>query len=386
MSVKPVSVSTILTPVLREPGNKPPDYNRFAALADRSRSPSTGRLPPPSPATKRPSDEPPTQQGKSIRLDPSKVFYVMENVEKMMAKGRDDFGKVAKLLSEDKTISPAGKEMIGGLASGMEHMMDALEAMASIVVDSATKQTIVYNDNMVRGVGEKNRNKAPELSQEEIKKKKFVNTVRDADKSLLVFGLDLGKVPIMNTSTLARNVTQDIVRKAAAVEGNGNGRPKEETVVTLDDTMSMVSGMDFFGKASKPYENRKNATDPANGTFCTMPVKLSFKSKEAKARAEKVLKKTCKVQCTTPYPLGLRQVINKVLHEQKNQFPGCFIQVKPDPDNLTLSVSRRADSGWINNYQSINLDNKVMDLEGVRNTQSQSTDVVMIEGSSQASL
>ena len=56
-----------------------------------------------------------------------------------------------------------------------------------------------------------------------VKKKKFIGTVREAEKSVLVFGLDLGRVPTMNTGTLARKVTEDITSKASVVDGKCKG-------------------------------------------------------------------------------------------------------------------------------------------------------------------
>jgi hypothetical protein len=125
MSTKPVSVSAIL-PNLREQGNRPPDSNRFAMLVDRSRSLSvssnTGRAA--SPSVKRPHDGESMQRSKEPRVDKSKVFYVMENVEKMMAKGRDDIDKVKKVLLNTKDIPPPLREILGGMVSYMDNMTD----------------------------------------------------------------------------------------------------------------------------------------------------------------------------------------------------------------------------------------------------------------------
>jgi hypothetical protein len=209
-----------------------------------------------------------------------------------------------------------------------------------------------------------------------------VNNVKEAEKSLLVFGLDLGKVQIMNTSTIARNVTQDVVKKAAKAEGKTDGRPREDTVAILDDTLSMVTGMDFLGKVTRPYQNKNNVNDPANGTFCTMPVKLNFKTKEAKAHAESVLRKNCGIRGSTPLPMKVRKLIGQTITAQKVKHPGCFIQVRIDTDTLSLKLSRRTESKeWVNNYETVTLGMDVMDLDTVRNV-----DNIMEVSGSQASL
>jgi hypothetical protein len=378
MSVKPAAVSSVLPPVLRDQGKRPPDSNRFAPLA-RANSVS-GSLPPPSPATKRPPEDQigPTGNGKNMRLNPARVFNVMEGVEKMMAKGRDDILKARTALANDKELSASSKEILGGLISSNENMTDAFELLASIVVDISTKagngffvSNAAKGSYAAAGGGPKTK---PAVNQEEVRKKKFAQAVKEAEKSVLVFGLDLGKVQIMNTATISRHVTQDIVRKAAEIENKTDGRPGEETVALLDDTLSMVTGMDFFGKVTKPFNNKRDVNDVKNGSFCTLPVKLNFKNKEAKARAETILRRHCGISGSTPYPQKLRKLIGKTLGEERAKNPQCFIQVRVDPDNFALKVSRRNDKKeWVNNYSIIDIPNEVMDLGTVSNDNSMDT-------------
>jgi hypothetical protein len=379
MSIKPAAVSSVLPPVLREPGNKAPGTNRFAPLVDKGRSLSvSGRTLSPSPAVKRPSSGEGEPAGKNSKRD-DRIFYVMENAEKMISKGRQDLDKARSALIKDKDLSPAVKEVLGGLIAGFEHMTDAIETVASVVVDAAKKGNLFSTDsgNASTAGGGRNSNSrntvaAPDPAK--VKKDKFCSEVRDAEKSLLVFQLDLGKVPIMNTTTMAKNVTGDVVRKAAAVEKSTNGRPSDDTIATLDDTLSVVQSMDFFGKVTKPYINKRNEQDPANGTYHTLPVKINFKTKEAKQRAETIFRKKCKLQCSTPYPKRLRTMIGELVSSEKTKFPGCFIQVKVDLDSMTLKVSRRGETEWINNYHSVPLCDKVLDTNQVANTQNMEVD------------
>jgi hypothetical protein len=386
MSVKPPSASSVIPPG-RDQGKRPPDGNRFAPLARLSVS---GNGPPKSPAVKRPNEGNSSQANKTMRTDEpvvvtntatgsgmqnGRILYVMEGVEKMMAKGRDDLDKVRKALLDCKDLTPALREVLGGMISSMDNMTNAFETLASVVVDNAAV-TPPPKQGQVRGGG------AATPTPEQTRKKKFVQAVTDAEKAILVFNLDMGKVPIMNTNTLARHVTQDITSKAAVAEGKQNGRPAEETIIALDDALSMVSGMDFFGKVTKPFQNKFNKDDPLNGTYCTMPVKMNFKSKEARTRAETMLKKKCKVSCTVPYPTRLRQMIKETIQAEKVAHPNCFIQVRVDTESLSLKVSRKEGDKWINNYEVKAIEDKVMDIGTVRND----IPVPMETGSSQASL
>jgi hypothetical protein len=373
MSIKPAAVSSVLPQVLREPGNRPPGTNRFAPLADRGRSASVSGHSP-APAVKRPHPGGGAPAGKSTKLD-DRVFFVMESAEKMIAKGRHDLDKARSALLKDKDLSPTVKEILGGLIAGFEHMTDAVETVASVLVDSAKKGNgSLFNGGPPTDGKNNGRKPVQESDPAKVKKDKFCAEVRDAEKSLLVFQLDLGKVPIMNTATMAKNVTSDVVRKAAKVENSANGRPSDDTIATLDDTLSVATGMDFFGKVTKPYVNKKNEKDPANATFHTLPVKINFATKEAKQRAETIFRKRCKIQCATPYPKRLRTAIGELVSGEKSKFPGCFIQVKVDLESMSLKVSRRSDEGWTNNYHSVQISDKVIDTNQVANSVPMETD------------
>ena len=171
--------------------------------------------------------------------------------------------------------------------------------------------------------------------------------------------------------------------KAAAAEGSDNGRPSEDTIMILEDTLSVMKGMEFFGKVTKVYNNTKNNGDELNGKFCTLPVKMVFKDKDSKARAEAVLRKTCKLQCTTPYPPLLRKLIKETIDSYRGKFPDSFIQVKVDAEGGKLLLSRRSkeDNKWTNNFEVIPISASAMTLGRVGNTGTNG-DTVMADVSS----
>jgi hypothetical protein len=140
MSVRPAAASSVLPPVLREQGNKkPPDHNRFAPLRDRT--PSVSSRPPASPATKRPPEDQLGPEGKAIRIDSETVFGTMENIEKMLAKGRGDMHKAKDVVSKDPGMPASGKEFLGGLASAYDNMADAMEALSTLVSDMCKQKS-----------------------------------------------------------------------------------------------------------------------------------------------------------------------------------------------------------------------------------------------------
>ena len=167
---------------------------------------------------------------------------------------------------------------------------------------------------------------------------KFKDAVRAAEKSSLLLNLDLGKVPIMNQNTISAKATGALTTMAAVTEGKNSCVPSEEAVTAIDDVLSMVKSMQFFGKTTKSY---KNAKDPKSGAYCTIPVKYEFKDKDTRIRAETILREKCKVHCSTPYPTILRETIRQVINHVKHGYPDNQVRVNVDLKNMGLKVCRR---------------------------------------------
>jgi len=173
------------------------------------------------------------------------------------------------------------------------------------------------------------------------KVKKFQDAIKAAEKSTLVFNLDMGNTKILNEKSILSKATLALTAKAAVVEGKPPNRPSAEVVEALDDVLSLASGATIFGKQTKAYRNNKKQDDPRNGTFFTVPVRYEFKDREQKFAAETVLRERCKVECTTPYPTIVRHCIKKVIEHVRNDYPEEFIKVQVDPKKFCLKVSRR---------------------------------------------
>jgi len=281
----------------------------------------------------------------------------ISKTQEILAGVKDGLAK-AKL---DNQVS----ELLGGILAAMENVVETQTGFASVLVDCCkVKVSDKFVSPPAGGTAKPPPVKVtkPVPTADEIRKKKFVTAVREAEKAILLFNLDLGTVPIMNTSTISLKVTQDLAAKAATVEERPAGRPSEDTVAMLDDTISLIKGMEFYGKVTKKYTNTKKPEDPSNGKFCTLPVKISFKDRDTKFQAESLLRAKCKVSCTTPYHLNLRKAIRKVLDEEKGVFKEDFIQVRVDPEAGSLKLSRKCKGKWLNNYKLVELDDTVYDL------------------------
>ena len=231
MSVKPVTIASVLGVASNPPnfignppqgqGNKPPNSNRFSILRDRSNSP--GSFPLLSPAAKRPLEGVwlPEAAGKNPRLDSNLIFKVMEDAEHRLKKGKDSVMSLKSKLVECTSLGGPLMELLGGMVDTMDVVLGVVESFSSAVVDKeALKAAVPHRSRanstrkipgiVIDGVSAPAKTAVQPLTAEEIKKRKFVNAVKEAEKSVLVFKLDLGTVPIMNTGTISRKVTENI--------------------------------------------------------------------------------------------------------------------------------------------------------------------------------
>jgi hypothetical protein len=175
-------------------------------------------------------------------------------------------------------------------------------------------------------------------SQEDEKIEKFKEAVRDAEKSTLIFNLNLGNVPIMNQDTMSTKATIALSAMAAKQEKATGTIPSDDTVIALEDVLSVATDMQFYGRKTKSY-SKKN--DPQSGVFCTVPVRYNFSCKEDRIEAETVLRDKCKVSCATPYHPMLRESIKQVVDTIKADYPGNFVRVAVDTNSMALKISRR---------------------------------------------
>jgi hypothetical protein len=178
----------------------------------------------------------------------------------------------------------------------------------------------------------------PPRPQDKPEVKKFKDAVRDAEKSTLIFNLDMGKVPLVNRDTMSTRATMALTQRAAQVENSRTSVPSADSMAAIDDALSVVTGMKFYGRATKSYQK---ANDPLSGSFCTVPVRYDFQDKETRSYAENVLRDKCKVQCSTPYPIILRETIRQVINGVKAEYPNSYVRVSVDTSDMCLRVARR---------------------------------------------
>jgi len=249
------------------------------------------------------------------------------------------------------------------LTEVVKHLITNQEWITSTVVDSRklanqvskeqVKVTSKVNkvvDNVMSYAGaasgtQGNKVNKPPPSEEDKSKRRIRQAINKAEKSSLLFGMDLGEVPTINKETLARKLTIDLHKKAKNGAGEVNYTDKQ--VEEMTDDMLTCASLDFLGSGTKLYANKYNDKDPNIGKFCTMPVKMMFKDKKERILAEQHLRKVCSVKCSTPYPKGLRTLISGLISDAKKVKPGHFILAKVNSDTLTISAQASENNRWV---------------------------------------
>ena len=166
---------------------------------------------------------------------------------------------------------------------------------------------------------------------------RFRDLVSEAEKSTVIFNLDMSRVPIINRETMGIKATSALTAMAAAVENRPAMNPSSDTLAAIDDALSVADNLSFFGSTTKSLTG-KSAN---SGAYCTIPVCYKFPSKDIRSKAEQVLRSKCKVSCSTPYPQALRACIKTVLEDGKLARPDDFCSVSVDMAQLSFKVSWR---------------------------------------------
>jgi hypothetical protein len=113
----------------------------------------------------------------------------------------------------------------------------------------------------------------PPKEREDPAIRKFKDCIRDAERSSLILNLNLGRIPVVNKETMSKRATLALTTLAAKKENKKGTIPSSESVGAIDDVLSVVKNISFFGSGTKSYSNEK---DELSGAYCTAPVKYEF--------------------------------------------------------------------------------------------------------------
>jgi len=358
---KPMTLADLLKEKLPAK-ERPPGItvkNRFDVLRtvrDRSASAASSRCDSPGKRVRTDSPDGPPPPDRNL------AFTSMANEEEKFVKAKAIISKIKDGLSNAKDQGMQGPlwDIINSMAEWMEITTGVQEVTANVVVDSYNKVASPRKSRKDDFRKEETKVLSEEEAAMAAKKKKFVQEVKEAERSTLIFKTNMGPVAIMNPETMRKNFSMDLAAKAAVVEDAPEGRPTAGVAAQLDDALGMVTKMEYFGKETK--RAKKKGKDGGDEDFFTIPVKLSFRDKETRDAADGRMRKLCKVGGTVPYHRTLRNVINRVISDSKAKYKDSFIQVKVDAEKFQLRVSMREAGVWYNNIDYIDLPEEVLDL------------------------
>jgi hypothetical protein len=303
---------------------------------------------------------------KTPRLDANVVFSQLKVTEDAMSEIRSSFADAVAVGETCYTATDGAMgEAFFKLSKTINLLIENQEKVLSTVVDAIGLLGARPDSYASAAAAGKTDARAPrahsqrrETDPGELKKKKVRQAIARAERSVTVFDLDLGPVPVLNKDTLSKKVTL-LLHERAQQEGiyKGNPAAAEEA---MDDLLSCAS-IDILGKGSRIFYNKKDNCDPRNGKMCTVPIKLSFRDKETRFQAELALKKACKVKCGTPYPKNLRGMLDDFVKSCKPEHPGCFILAKVDAEKLLITARARSDKGWKDVNRSVPIPLDILD-------------------------
>jgi hypothetical protein len=184
----------------------------------------------------------------------------------------------------------------------------------------------------------------------------FVKAVKEAERSLLIFNLDMGQTPIMNPNTISTKVTLSLLDLAADKAGLKKGEHTPDSRELVDDIISQVVRMEFFG--SKTSHCKFPGNSSLDGTFYTVPVKLVFKDRRTAQTAAELLRKQLGLNSITPYHKTLKAAMTQAINRAKAANPGHHAKVNLDLNGKSLKCMVRTEGNppgswtpWGNNIR-----------------------------------
>jgi hypothetical protein len=170
----------------------------------------------------------------------------------------------------------------------------------------------------------------------------FNKAVKEAERSILIFNLNLGRSPSMNPTSISSKVTVSLLNAMSAKENKLPGHHSNDTKEFIDDILSQVTKMEFFGAKTIPCKFPNDSK--RNGEFYTVPVKMMFRDRKAAQTASELFRTVLGINSTTPYHRSLRAAMTQVVGQVKEENPGHQCKVNLDLNGRSLKCFIRRDS------------------------------------------
>jgi hypothetical protein len=166
-----------------------------------------------------------------------------------------------------------------------------------------------------------------------------------AEKECVLFGADLGPMPVANRNALSGALTA-CFKKCAVINATEKNTDLNKAIRDMDDALSCVSDMEFLGAKSKKFLKEG---DTRSNTFCTMPVKFRFEDKHSRINFEKTLRAQTGLRATISIPAPIRDEMKAMKAALCDRYPGEIVVVRLDTATAELKAIRKVDKadGWM---------------------------------------
>jgi hypothetical protein len=171
-------------------------------------------------------------------------------------------------------------------------------------------------------------------------RRELVDALKKSEKEAVVFGANLGAVGMAHRGTLNANFTTDLQRK---VVEKAEGKPEagvRESLRIVEDALSCAESVDFMGPRSNPYVNQREG---ATGSFCSMPVKLSFQDRDSRINFERSMREHAGLRAIQSLPGSIRDEMGVFRRAMETRYPGKIIMTRPNARNLEYIAFMKED-------------------------------------------
>ena len=174
-----------------------------------------------------------------------------------------------------------------------------------------------------------------------------------ADKTVIVFGADLGPVPLANRATLAANFTSGL-RVAAIAKAGEDAVVAAEAVRTAADALSCAASVDFLGQSSR----RPPLVAGEDAPPCSMPVRLTFEDRGGRLHFERTMREKCGVRASMSLPTGIRKALKSFHDAMKVKYPELIVMTRTDTKKMSfvLFTKRDGEKSWLLRDDTVPID------------------------------
>jgi hypothetical protein len=168
-------------------------------------------------------------------------------------------------------------------------------------------------------------------------KKELLDALEKSEKEAVLFGANLGSVPLANRGTLNINLTTDLQKRVLDKNNGKSEAVTQEALRVVEDALSCVDSMDFIGPRSKP------TTGDGGAEYCTMPIKLNFTDRDSRVNFERTIRENTNLRASQSLPQSIRKEMAVFRRAMEARYPEDIVMTRPDIRTLEFISFRKKD-------------------------------------------